>query len=328
LGSDMQRREFITLLGGAAAAWPELAQAQQAEPVRRIGVLMTLANDDPEAKYRIEAFVKKLRELGWIDGKNFYRWGVENIRKNAAELVALAPNVIVANAPQSVSAIQQLTRAVPVVFTAVIDPVILGFVQSFARPGGNVTGFTPFDFGMSVKWLELLKEIAPGVKQVAVLGGGTTNPGAAPQIVAIQTAAPSFGVELSVIDVSDKNRIERGVTTFAGSTNGGLVVIRITENIDAHDLIIALAARYRLPTIYPLRFFVARGGLASYGPDSVEEYRKVAEYVDRILKGEKAADLPVQAATKYEMAINLKTAKTIGLTVPPTLLARADEVIE
>jgi putative ABC transport system substrate-binding protein len=215
-------REFITLLGGAAAAWPELAQAQQAEPVRRIGVLMTLANDDPEAKYRIEAFVKKLRELGWIDGKNFYRWGVESIRKNAAELVALAPNVIVANAPQSVSAIQQLTRAVPVVFTAVIDPVILGFVQSFARPGGNVTGFTPFDFGMSVIWLELLKEIAPGVKQVAVLGGGTTNPGAAPQIVAIQTAAPSFGVELSVIDVSDKNRIERGVTTLAGSTNGGL----------------------------------------------------------------------------------------------------------
>ena len=204
----MKRREFITLLGGAAVAWPLTARGQQAEPVRRLGVLMSLANDDPEAKRRIEAFVKKLSELGWTDGKNLridYRWGAdkESIRKNAAELVALAPNVIVANAPPSVLALQQLTRAVPVVFTAVIDPVILGFVQSLAKPGGNVTGFTPFEFGMSAKWLELLKEIAPGVKQVAVLAGGTTNPAAAQQLAAIQAAAPSVGVELSVIDVSD-----------------------------------------------------------------------------------------------------------------------------
>jgi putative ABC transport system substrate-binding protein len=329
----MKRREFITLLGGAAVAWPLTARGQQAEPVRRLGVLMSLANDDPEAKRRIEAFVKKLSELGWTDGKNLridYRWGAdkESIRKNAAELVALAPNVIVANAPPSVLALQQLTRAVPVVFTAVIDPVILGFVQSLAKPGGNVTGFTPFEFGMSAKWLELLKEIAPGVKQVAVLAGGTTNPAAAQQLAAIQAAAPSVGVELSVIDVSDKGKIERGVAAFAGSTNGGLVVIRISENINAYDLIIALAARYRLPTVYPLRFFVAGGGLASYGSDGVEEYRQVAGYVDRILKGEKPADLPVQAATKYELAINLKTAKALGLTVPPSLLTRADEVIE
>jgi ABC-type uncharacterized transport system substrate-binding protein len=331
-GADMRRREFITLLCGTAAAWPLTARAQQAEPVRRLGMLINFTNDDQEAKRRIGAFLKKLSELGWTDGKNLhidYRWGVDReiIRKNAAELVALAPDVIVANAPPSVLALQQVTRAVPIVFTAVIDPVALGFVQSLARPRGNVTGFAPLEFGSSTKWLELLKEIAPGVKQVAVLGG-STNPGATLQLAAIQTAAPSFGVELSIIDVSDKDKIERGVTAFAGSANRGLIVIRTVENIDAHDLIIALAARYRLPTVYPLRFFVAAGGLASYGTDAVEEYRQVAGYVDRILKGEKPADLPVQTPTKYELMINLKTAKALGLSIPPAVLTRADEVIE
>ena len=329
----MRRREFITVIGGAAATWPFTARAQQPAQMQRVGMLINLANDDPEAKRRIEAFLKTLSELGWTDGKNLhidYRWGVDKeiVRKNAAELVALAPDLIVANAPPSVSALQQVTCTLPIVFTAVIDPVALGFVRSLARPGGNITGFTPFEFGLSAKWLELLKESAPSIKRVAVLAGGSAVPTAVPQLAAIQAAAPSLGMELSVIDISDKGKIERGITAFAGSPDRGLVVIRTIENIDARDLIITLAARYRLPTVYPLRFFVAAGGLASYGPNDVAEYRQVAGYVDRILKGEKPADLPVQAPTKYELVINLKTAKALGLTVQQSLLARADEVIE
>jgi putative tryptophan/tyrosine transport system substrate-binding protein len=328
----IRRRKFITALGGATVAWP-LAIRAQSERMRRVGILINLNNDDPEAKRRIKAFATTLSELGWTEGKNLhidYRLGgVQDIvRKNAAELVALAPDVIVANAAPSVQALQMVTHTIPVVFTAVIDPVALGFVQSLARPGGNVTGFTPFEFGLAAKWLELLKEIAPGVKQVGVLAGGSAVPTTAPQLAAIQAAAPSLEVELTVIDISDKGKIERGIVAFAGSADRGLIVIRTFENIVAGDLIIALAARYRLPTVYPLRFFVAAGGLASYGPNDVAEYRQVAGYVDRILKGEKPANLPVQQPTKFDLVINLKTAQTLGLTVPPSLLATADEVIE
>jgi putative ABC transport system substrate-binding protein len=329
---QLKRREFIALIGNATM-WPLGAHAQQAAPMRRLGVLMNLASDDPEATRRIEALLKRLNELGWIDSKNLhidYRWGADQeiVRKNAAELVALAPDVIIANAPPSVLALQRVTRDVPVVFTAVIEPVALGFVQSLARPGGNVTGFTPSEYGLSAKWLELLKEIAPGVKRVAVLAGRSAVPTSGPQLAAIQAAAPSLGVELSVIDLNDKGKLERDIIAFAGLADRGLVVIRTVENIDARDLIVALAARYRLPAVYPLGLFVAAGGLASYGADSVHEYWQVAGYVDRILKGVKPADLPVQAPTKYELVINLKTAKALGLEVPPTLIARADEVIE
>jgi putative ABC transport system substrate-binding protein len=327
----MRRREFITLVGGAAASWP-LAAGAQSRQMRRVGVLINLDKDDSQAQRRIEAFLSALGELGWTEGKNLhidYRLGAdqETIRKNALELVALAPDVIVANASQSVLALRQATRTIPVVFTAVVDAVALGFVQSLAKPGENVTGFSPSEFGLSAKWLELLKGIAPSVKEAAVLAGGSIVPTSAPQLAAIQTAAPSLGMKISVIDVGDKDMIERGITAFAGPDRG-LIVIRALENFVAKDLIIALAARYRLPAVYPLSFFVAAGGLASYGPNDVAEYRQVAGYVDRILKGEKPADLPVQEPTKYDLAVNLKTAKALGLTVPQSLLAIADEVIE
>jgi putative tryptophan/tyrosine transport system substrate-binding protein len=312
--------------------WAFPARAQS-ERMRRVGVLMNLSNGDPQARRRIEALITTLSRLGWTEGKNLhidYRWGADQdiIRSNAGELVALAPDVIVANAPPSVQALQQVTRSIPVVFTAVVDPVALGFVQSMARPGGNFTGFTPFEFGLSAKWLELLKELVPGIKQVGVLAGGSTVPTAAPQLAAIQRAALSLRVELSVLDIGDRGKIERSITAFAGSADRGLVAIRTFENIEAKDLIIALAARYRLPAVYPLRLFVAAGGLVSYGTNDVGEYRRVAGYVDRILKGDAPADLPVQAATNYDLIVNLKTAGVLGLTVPPTLLARADEVIE
>jgi putative ABC transport system substrate-binding protein len=330
----VKRREFMTLLGGIAATWPLAARAQQPGQMRRIGVLMNLAADDPESQARIGAFLQGLQELGWALGRNLridYRWGAasdaERIRRLAAELIALVPDVILANAPPSVIALQRTSRSVPIVFAAVTDPVGMGIVQSLARPGGNATGFTSAEFGMSAKWLELLKEVAPGVKRAAVLRN-PTNPGSMPQFAAIQTVAPMFGVDLSLIDLADAGEIERGIDALARSPNGGLIVTRTSEAIIYRDLIIALAARHRLPAVYPLRFFVSDGGLISYGPDIVDQFRRAAGYVDRILKGEKPADLPVQAPTKYELVINLKTAKALGLEVPATLLARADEVIE
>lgn len=328
----MRRREFITLLGGAAIGAPFVVRAQPAAQLRRIGVLMNLPDGDPEAKRRIDAFLKSMSALGWKDEKNIhvdYRYGVgpQIVKKNAADLVALAPDVILANAPPAVLAVQQATHTIPVVFAAVTDPVALGLVQSLARPGGNVTGFSPAELGLSAKWLELLKEIAPGVKRVAVFRAAS-NPGSDTQIAVIETAARSMGVDIRLIDVSDAAAMERDVADFAGAPDGGLIAIRTSENVAARGEIIALAARYRLPAVYPLRFFATGGGLVSYGPDIVDEYREAAGYVVRILKGAKPADLPVQSASKFELAINLKTAKQLGLTIPPTLLATADEVIE
>jgi putative ABC transport system substrate-binding protein len=327
----MKRRDFITLLGGAAA-WPLAARAQQAERMRRIGVLVNLLENDPEAVARLTALRKSLQELGWVEGRNLQidtRWGVDNdrIRKNAAELIALAPDLILANAPPSVMALQQATRTVPIVFVNMTDPVGMGIVQSLARPGGNATGSTVAEFGLSAKWLEVLKEIAPGVRRVAVLRE-LSNPSALAQFAAIQAVASSIDVELSPLGVREAGEIERDVGSFARPGNGGLIVTRTSEAIAQRDAIIKAASRHRLPAVYPLGFFVTAGGLISYGPDTIDQYRRAATYVDRILNGDKPADLPVQAPTKYELVINLKTAKVLGLTLPPTLLARADEVIE
>jgi putative ABC transport system substrate-binding protein len=301
--------------------------------MRRIGVLMPLAADDPEAKARLAAFAQGLRELGWIDGRNVRidtRWSARNadeIRKYAAELVALTPDVILAAGGAVVGTLLQATRTVPIVFTQTPDPVGAGFVASLARPGGNATGFTLFEFGISVKWLELLKEIAPGVTRAAALRDPAITAGIG-QFGAIQGVAPSFGVEVSPIDVRDAPEIERAVTAFGRQPNSGLIVLSSATAIAHRDLIITLAARHKLPVVYFARYFVTGGGLISYGPDTIGPHRRAAAYVDRILKGEKPADLPVQAPTKYELVINLKTAKALGLTVPPSLLARADEVIE
>jgi putative ABC transport system substrate-binding protein len=327
----MRRRDFITLVGGAAT-WPLAARAQQPERMRRIGVLITLAADDPEAQARIGAFLQGMQEFGWTLGRNVridYRWArdVNSISRYATELVALAPDVILANANPSVVALQQATRSVPIVFVAVTDPVAAMFVEGLAHPGSNATGFSVAEYGMSAKWLELLKEIAPSITQVAVLQD-PQNLSSLPQFAAIQSVAPSLGVELKSLPLRDVGEIERIVATFARGSNLGLIATRTQAANLRRDLIIALAARHRLPAVYPLRFFVTGGGLVSYGPDIVDQYRRAAGYVDRILKGEKPADLPVQAPTKYELVINLKTAKTLGLTVPDTLLARADEVIE
>jgi putative ABC transport system substrate-binding protein len=330
---DVGRRQFLTLLGGAAAAWPLGAHAQQAERTRRIGVLMHLAADDPEAQARIGAFLQGLQEWGWAVGRNVrieYRWAAgdaERIRKYAAELVALAPDVILATGGAVVGPLLEATSTVPIVFAQTPDPVGAGFVTTLARPGSNATGFTIFEYGISGKWVELLKEIAPRVTRVAVLRDPAISAGTG-QLGAIQSVAPSFGVELSPVNMRDASEIERAVTAFAQSLNGGLIVTGSALAAVHRDLIIALAARHRLPAVYTGRFYVTGGGLISYGPDSIDPYRRAAGYVDRILKGEKAADLPVQAPTKYELVINLKTAKALGLEVPPTLLARADEVIE
>jgi putative tryptophan/tyrosine transport system substrate-binding protein len=328
----MKRREFLALVGSAAVSVPCAARAQQAAQVRRIGVLMNLPDGDPEAKRRIDAFLKSMSGLGWNAGSNIhvdYRYGVDPqvVTKNAAELVALAPDVIVANAPPAVLAVQQATHTIPVVFAAVTDPVALGLVQSLARPGGNVTGFSPAELELSAKWLELLKEISPEVKRVAVFRAAS-NPGSETQISIIETAARSMGMDIRIIDVSDVAAMQRNVADFAGAADGGLIAIRTSENVAARGEIIALAARYRLPAVYPLRFFATGGGLVSYGPDIVDEYREAAGYVDRILKGAKPMDLPVQSASKFELTINLKTAKQLGVTIPPALLATADEVIE
>jgi putative tryptophan/tyrosine transport system substrate-binding protein len=333
MSARMRRREFITLLGGAAAAWPLAAHAQQAERTRRIGVLMHLAADDPEAQARIGAFLQGLQEWGWAVGRNVrieYRWAAgdaERIRKYAAELVALAPDVILATGGAVVGPLLEATSTVPIVFAQTPDPVGAGFVTTLARPGSNATGFTIFEYGISGKWVELLKEIAPRVTRVAVLRDPAISAGTG-QLGAIQSVAPSFGVELSPVNMRDASEIERAVTAFAQSLNGGLIVTGSALAAVHRDLIIALAARHRLPAVYTGRFYVTGGGLISYGPDSIDPYRRAAGYVDRILKGEKAADLPVQAPTKYELVINLKTAKALGLEIPATVLARADEVIE
>ncbi len=330
----MKRREFITLLGGAAAAWPFSARAQQVERVRRIGVAMSTAEDDAESKARIAAFLQGLQQLGWADGHNVRIdtrwWGASDAdakRRYAAELVALAPDVILASGGSVMGALLQATRTVPIVFTLTVDPVGAGYVASLVRPGGNATGFTSYEYSLSGKWLELLKEIAPGTTRAAVLRDPTIPQGVG-HFGAIQAVAPSFGVEVSPIDVGDAPEIERGVTAFARSANGGLIVSGSGLAAAHRNLIITLAARHRLPTVYFQRFFVTSGGLISYGPDPIDPHRRAADYVDRILKGEKPADLPVQAPTKYVLAINLKTAKALGLDVPPSLLASADEVIE
>jgi putative tryptophan/tyrosine transport system substrate-binding protein len=329
----MHRRDFIKVVVGSAATWPLAARAQQVEPMRRVGVLMSLSEDDPEGRERMEAFLQSLQQLGWSDGRNVkidYRWGAkdaERHRRYAAELVALAPDVILTADSQSVAALHQATRAVPIVFGNVIDPVGAGYVESLARPGGNITGFTVFEYGISPKWLELLKQIAPHVTRAAVLRDPTIASGIG-QLGAIQGAAPSFGLELRPIDVRDAAEIERAVAAFARTSNGGLIVTGSSVATSHRDLIIKLAAMHRLPAVYAARFFVTSGGLLSYGPDRVDAYRRAAGYVDRILKGEKPADLPVQVPTKYELVINLKTAKALGITVPPGLLAQANELIE
>ena len=329
----MKRREFITLLGGAAVVWPFAARAQQPERVRRIGVLMNLAADDPEGQARLAAFGQGLSELGWTAGRNIRidtRWGAANadsIRRDAAELVALAPDLILATFSAAVAALQQATRSMPIVFVTVIDPVGAGLVESLARPGGNTTGYTLFEYGQSGKWVELLKEIAPRVTRAAILRDPTTAAGGG-QLGAIQGAAAALGVELNPVSVRDPGEIERAITAFPRGPNDGLIVTVSVQAAIHRDLIIALAARHGLPAVYPGRLFILGGGLVSYGPDLTVQYRRAAGYVDRILKGEKPADLPVQAPTKYELVINLKTAKALGIEVPPTLLARADEVIE
>jgi putative ABC transport system substrate-binding protein len=328
----VKRREFIAALG-AAAAWPLGARAQQPERVRRIGVLMNLAADDTEAQARLAAFLQGLQELGWTVGRNVqidYRWNAvdaDRVRKSATELVSLTPDVILATASPTVAALQSATRTVPIVFVQVADPVGAGLVTSLAQPGGNATGFSVFEYGISVKWLELLKEIAPRVTRVAILRDPAIASGIG-QMGAIQGVAPGFGVELHPLGVGDASEIERAITAFARSSNGGLIITASPLTIEHRELIISLAVRHRLPAVYPLRFFVADGGLIAYGPDSIDPYRRAAGYVDRILKGEKPADLPVQAPTKYGLVINLKTAKALGLEVPQSLLARADEVIE
>jgi len=328
----MKRRQFITILGGAAA-WPLAARAQQSERMRRIGVLMNLVADDPEAQVRLAAFHQGLQELGWTVGRNLRidtRWGAgdaDRYRRYSTELVALAPDVILAASGAIVPWLLQATRSVPIVFAQVPDPVGAGFVESLAHPGGNITGFTNFEFSIGGKLLELLKEIAPRVTRAAVLRDAA-DPAGVGQWGAIQTAAPSLGLELRVVDVRDAGEIERSITAFARGSNGGMIVTGSAPTAIHRDLIITLAARHRLPSVYAYRYHATSGGLISYGPETIDQYRRAAGYVDRIFRGEKPADLPVQAPTKYELVINLKTAKALGLDVPASLLARADEVIE
>jgi len=327
----MRRREFITLIGGAAAVWPLAAKAQQSERVRRIGVLMNRAADNPEGQDRLAAFHQGLQELGWGIGRNVRidtRWSEDNAdrsAKYAAELVALAPDIILASGTLAVTALQHISRTSPIVFASVADPVGAGIVDSLAHPGGNATGFMNYEYNLAAKYLELLQEIAPSVTRVVIIRNAA-HPAGIAQFGALQNAAPLLGVEVSPINVRDPSEIERLVAAFARLPNGGLIVTQ-TANF-YRDLIIAVAARYKLPAVYGLRYDVIGGGLIAYGVDQVDQFRQVAAYVDRILKGEKPADLPVQAPTKYQLVINLRTAKALGLEIPPTLLARADEVIE
>jgi putative ABC transport system substrate-binding protein len=327
----MRRREFITLLGGAFA-WPHLARAQQPDRMRRIGVLIG-ATDDQETQARLAVFRQGLQQLGWTDGRNVRidtRWGAANaddIRKYAAELVTLAPDVILAAGNAPVERLLQATRTVPIVFAIVLDPVGSGIVDSLSQPGGNATGFMQFEYSLTAKWLELLKQVAPSVTRAAVLRDSTVAAGIG-QFAVIQSVAPSVGVEVSPINGRDAPEIERAIAAFARTSNGGLIVTSSSLAGVHRDLIIALAARHKLPAVYSGRVSVNRGGLISYGADLVDQYRRAAAYVDRILKGTKPADLPVQAPTKYELVINLKTARALGLEIPTSLLARADEVIE
>jgi putative ABC transport system substrate-binding protein len=328
----MKRRKFITLIGGAAA-WPFAAWGQQAERMRRIGALLPATADDAVFQARVGAFLQELALLGWSIGRNMQieiRWASANpseIRRHAAELVALMPDVILATGDSTMPPLLQATRTVPIVFPVVVDPVANGYVESLARPGGNATGFMISEYSMGGKWLELLKEIAPSVTRVAVVRDAT-NPSGIAQFGVIQTMAPSLKMDVVPVNARDANGIERDITAFARSVNAGLIITASGVAIGYRDLIISLAARLKLPAIYFADFFVSNGGLVSYGADLIDQYRRSAAYVDRILKGEKPADMPVQAATKYQLAINLKTAKALDLTVPPSLLARADAVIE
>jgi len=329
----MKRREFITLVGGAAAAWPMAARAQQPERMRRIGILLNAASDDAASQVRVGAFLQELALSGWAIGRNMRidtRWAGGNnaeMRRHAAELVALAPDVILASSSQAVAALQSAIRTVPIVFVTVIDPVGAGFVDSLARPGGNTTGFELYEYSIAGKWLELLKQIAPRVVRVAVLRDPSIAAGSG-LLGAIQSVAPSVGVALNPVNLRDAGEIERTITAFARESDGGLIVAGATLAGMHRELIITLAARHRLPAVYSNRIFVAGGGLISYAPDQIDDYRRAANYVNRILKGEKPADLPVQAPTKFDLAINLKTARALGLAVPPNLIAVADEVIE
>jgi putative ABC transport system substrate-binding protein len=327
----MKLREFIKVVAGLAVVWPLATSAQQPEGVRRIGVLSALAEDDPESVNRRAAFEQALKALGWTNGnlRVDYRWtgnDVERVRKLTAELVALAPDVILTSGNIVLAPSIQATRTIPIVFVQAVDPVGSGFVKSLARPGGNITGFTQFEYSLAAKWVELLKQIAPRVTRAAVIRDPTRGPGIG-QFAVVQAIAPSLGIELSPINSLDISEMEREIAEFARSPNGGLIVT-VGGTAVNRDLIIALAAKHRLPAVYPYHYFASGGGLISYGPDTIEQYRRAAAYVDRILKGEKPADLPVQAPTKYELVINLKTAKALGLTVSPTLLARTDKVIE
>jgi putative ABC transport system substrate-binding protein len=326
----MRRREFITLLGGAAVAWPLAARAQQSERMRRIGVLVTqLASDDPQWQSRSAALVQGLQQLDWTVGRNLrldFRFGLGNVdrlRSYATELASLAPDVLFAGGGGALPALQQATRTLPIVFANTPDPVGNGYVASLARPGGNATGFMSMKFGLSAKWLELLKQIAPRVTRVAVLRSGGSG---ISQFAAIQAVAPLLGVEVIAVDRSDAGEIESAITMLARQPNGGLIVTQ--GGFGPRDLMLALAARHHVPAVYPSRYYIAGGGLISYGPDEVDMYRRAAGYVDRILRGEKPADLPVQAPTKYETVLNMKTAKALGIDIPMTVRARADEVIE
>jgi len=331
---NASRRQFIFMLGSAAAvAWPLAARAQLGERIRRVGAMMLLAENDPEQKAWTEAFRQGMLEAGWTDGRNVqidYRWGASEsarARRYATELVALGPDVILAPGSVSVGPLLQATRDIPIVFVHVPDPVGAGFVESLSRPGGNATGFTSFEYGLGGKWLELLKEIAPRVTRVAIIRDPTITTGIG-LWGAIQALAPSVGMESVPVNVRNPAEIERAVAAFARSSDGGLIITASAQAIRYRDLIVGLATRYKLPAVYYEHVFVHDGGLIAYGPDLVDQYRRSAGYVSRILKGEKPADLPVQAPTKYELAVNLKTAKALGLDVPATLLARATEVIE
>jgi putative ABC transport system substrate-binding protein len=329
----MRRRKFITLLGGAAMARPLTARAQQRERMRRVGILLPAVADDPVWQARVGAFLQGLGQAGWNIGSNVTidtRWATSNVadlRRQAAELAALAPDVILAGGSSSFGPLLQATRTIPIVFTLVVDPVGGGYVESLAQPGGNATGFMNWEYSMGGKWQELLKEIAPSVTRVAVLRDSAQG-FATSQFAAIQAVAPSLRVEVNPVDIRDAGEIERAIAAYARTPNGGLILIGSGAAVHHRDLIITLAARHKLPAVYYERFFAAAGGLASYGPDNVDAFRRAAGYVDRILKGEKPADLPVQAPTKFETIINLKTAKALGLSVPLSLQQRADEVIE
>jgi putative tryptophan/tyrosine transport system substrate-binding protein len=329
----VKRREFITLIGGAAAAWPLAARAQQGDRMRRVGVLSNPGADDAEMQSRTAAFVQGLKEFGWTVGRNLhidYRWSngnAERLRAHAVELMALQPDVVLAMSGTSIMPLLEANRSVPIVFAQTIDPVGLGVVESLSRPGGNITGFTQFEYSIPAKWLELLKEIAPATMRAAVLRD-PFDPAGVGQWAAMQSVASVFAVELRVVNVRDKDAIESGIARIAELPNVGLIITASAPANVHRDLILRLAERHRLPAVYPYRYFVAAGGLTCYGPDTIGQYRHAATYVHRILRGEKPADLPVQAPTKYELVVNLKTAKGLGLEIPPTVITRADEVIE